>query len=235
MTNMHPIHALIVAAGRGSRFGSQIPKQYLTIQDKTVLEYSVASLQHTAVDGLTLVLADDDVMAVGLKFEFDKPIRFVTGGSERFLSVLAGVTAIRQSGAGDDDWVLIHDAARPCLTSQALDEIIHQTYQLQDEVGVILAVPVADTLKLVQDNHICHTVSRQGLWQAQTPQIFRLKCLEEMLQAVLAQGLNITDEASGFEMLGQKVKIVMGSRTNIKLTYLSDKALVEMILAGSKK
>lgn len=231
MINHHYVHALMVAAGRGSRFGVSTPKQYLPILGKTVLEHSVASLNHPAVDSLTLVVAAKDEYIQHLNFDFDKPIVTTFGGSERFLSVKSGVDAIRQSyHAKDDDWVLIHDAVRPCLSAEALNALLEQTALLTQEVGAILAVPVVDTLKLVKANTIEKTVSRHQLWQAQTPQIFRLKALEQMLCSVITQNMQITDEASGFESLGYQVKVVMGTRDNIKLTYPEDKPMIEMIL-----
>lgn len=231
MINRHCVHALIVAAGRGSRFGGDIPKQYLCVSGKTVLEHSVASLNHWAIDDLTLVVAAQDEYIHRLGFDFDKPMCIALGGSERFLSVKSGIDAIRKSyHAKDDDWVLIHDAVRPCLSARALDRLLEQTALLTKETGAILAIPVVDTLKQVESDTIKHTVSRHQLWQAQTPQIFRLKALEQMLHSVISQNIQITDEASGFESLGHQIKVVTGSQDNIKLTYPKDKAMIEMIL-----
>lgn len=228
MTNK--IHALMVAAGKGSRFGAQIPKQYLTLADKTVLEHSVARLNHPNIDDLTLVVAKDDKRALGLDLDFAGAIHHAIGGAERWQSVHAGVTAIRGRGADDNDWVLIHDAARPCLPKQDLQDLLDALSTNPCE-AVILAAPVVDTLKQVVHGKIIKTVDRSALWQAQTPQVFRLKALEEVLSMVAKTDMLITDEASGFEMMGREVQIVAGSRLNMKLTYAEDLPLLEAVLA----
>lgn len=233
--DMANIYALIVGAGRGNRFGSALPKQYTSIGDKTVLEYSVACLNHERICDLTLVIAQDDEIAKTLAFDFDKPIHFAIGGAERFLSVKAGVEHIINHGAGLDDWILIHDGARPCLPVQDLTNLIHALDGLTDEVGAILATPVADTLKFVQNDNIKHTISREHLYQAQTPQVFRAGALMSMLDDVCDKGLMITDEASGFEQLGQTVNIVIGSRQNIKLTYPDDVVMIQALLGLSSQ
>lgn len=224
------IHALMVSAGTGSRFGATVPKQYLKVANKTVLEHSLSRLNHPLITDLTLVIAQNDTIAKTLTFDFDKPIYFAIGGAERFLSVRSGVASIRHRGGRDDDWVLIHDGARPCLSVADLDKLIQTICPPFDKVGVILATPVVDTLKFAQDDIIAHTVSRENLYHAQTPQVFRLKPLELMLDIVINHGFVITDEASGFERLGQKVAMVMGSATNVKLTYPDDLRLIELLL-----
>lgn len=229
------IHALIVGAGRGSRFGASVPKQYTMIVGRTVLEHSVARLCHDDIDDLTLVIAKDDATAKALSFDFDKPIGFAIGGAERFLSVKSGVEAIVAGGASDDDWVLIHDGARPCLPKADLTAIIYYMRLLDKKgdmntAGVILATPVADTLKFAKDGQICQTIDRQNMYQAQTPQAFRLGKLRQMLLDI--DGKVISDEASGFELLGQSVHVVDGSRQNIKLTYPEDLPMIEVMLSS---
>lgn len=228
MVGLSKVHALIVAAGSGSRFGTQTPKQYLKVAGKTILEHSIDRLLLPQINDITLVLAKDDNFAKTLMV--DKPLFFTVGGSERFLSVLSGIKSIRQQGAKDNDWVLIHDAARACVPVADVIALIDVAHQLTQEVGAILATPVADTLKFVSDGYIQKTIDRQHLWQAQTPQIFRLADLEKMLNFVLEKQVLITDEASGFELLGQTVKVVVGSKLNLKLTYPEDLALIELIL-----
>lgn len=227
------VHVLMVAAGKGSRFGADVPKQYLTLQDKTVLQQSVARLDVDGIDDLTLVVAKDDQMAATLEFEFTKPIYCAIGGEERWQSVQSGVRAIRERGACDDDWVVIHDAARPCLPKADLLAVLSALKDTWHD-GVILATPVVDTLKQVDGSsgQVVKTVDRNGLWQAQTPQAFRLKSLESMLDEVQERGLNITDEASGFEMLGKSVQVVVGSRLNMKLTYADDLPLLRLMVAN---
>lgn len=224
------IHALIVAAGKGSRFGMDKPKQYLTVQEKTILQHSVSCLNHQNINDLTIVIAPDDTTAQNLVFDYSHPIYFTVGGRERFLSVQNGVKAIQSRGACADDWVLIHDAARPCLALADLNALINKIQQNPQITGAILATPVTDTIKSVCNHIIDHTIDRSQLWAAQTPQIFRLKALEDMLQQVIAKNLTITDEASGFEMIGEKIAIVPSNHINIKLTYPQDLALINFLL-----
>ncbi|WFF39089.1 2-C-methyl-D-erythritol 4-phosphate cytidylyltransferase [Moraxella nasibovis] len=230
MKDAHQVHGLIVAAGKGLRLGADRPKQYLQITDKTVLEESVARLNVDALSDLTLVVAKDDAYAAKLSFDFAGEVHRTFGGDERWQSVKNGVKSIRDRGAKDTDWVLIHDAARPCLPRADLMAVLTALKQTTHD-GVILAAPVVDTLKQVDGSSVVKTVSREGLWQAQTPQIFRLGALEKVLAEVAAQGLVITDEASGFEMLGLSVEVVAGSRLNMKLTYAEDLPLLRFILS----
>lgn len=224
------VYALIVAAGKGSRFGSSQPKQYTQVQGKTILEQSVAALSTSnVINDLHLVIAADDTLADTL--DFAVPVIFVEGGAERWQSVQAGVEAIIKSGAKSDDLILIHDAARPCVLQQHIDAVINTAQQ--SEYGAILGVPVADTLKKVgADARIESTIDRSQLWQAQTPQVFKAGKLREILQQVAEKGLMITDEASAFEMMGYPIEIVQGNNQNIKLTYAEDLSLIEAILAS---
>lgn len=239
-----PIHALIVSAGVGSRFGADKPKQYLSLAGRTVLEHAVACLNIPQIDSLTIVISADDGLARSLPFEFDKSIHFATGGAERFLSVKAGVESIARRTEGEA-WVLIHDGARPCLSRADLERLLDAMPCVMAQpnmAGAILATPVADTLKLAKTTelnrpdtlphftYIHRTVSREQLWQAQTPQLFTLSALQTMLNNAITEGISMTDEASGFEHYGQGVALVQGSRTNIKLTYPDDLAMIELIL-----
>lgn len=223
------VYAMIVAAGTGSRYGADIPKQYLKAAGKTIVQHSVAKLVNSKyINDCQLVISTEDTVAKSLTWA--GPIRFCFGGDERWKSVFAGVKAIENTGAKPDDFVLIHDAARPCVMSDDIDAVI--TTALTERYGAILATPVADTLKKVDDmGIIVKTADRADLWQAQTPQVFRLKYLKQVLLEVEAKGLSITDEASGFEQLGFPIRIVEGSRTNIKLTYPSDLSLIEFLLS----
>ncbi len=251
--NTPVIHALIVAAGTGSRYGGQIPKQYQRIDGKPLLLHTLArlSVARHRIAGLTLVLAATDSYADALMADIQGaaalPIVRADGGAERWQSVANGVASIRDAGAHDDDWVLIHDAARPCLAAADLMALIDKlavldaqafsdgqgatdTAHIDQHSAAILGTPVVDTLKKAVDGQISHTVSRDNLWQALTPQAFRLSQLERVLALVADDALNITDEASAFEMAGLAVSIVTGSRMNLKLTYAEDLALITMIL-----
>ncbi len=228
------LYCLIVAAGKGSRFGHEMPKQYLSINEQTLVQHCVDKLAQSRyvnrfVDKCHLVIASDDNLAQQLTWAM--PMQFVIGGEERWQSVACGVAAIAHAGATEDDLVLIHDAARPCVKPADIDQVIQVA--LDEAFGAILATPVVDTLKQVGENQrIERTIDRQHLWQAQTPQVFRFGALREVLAEVTKQGLMITDEASGFEQLGYQVRVVAGSRNNIKLTYADDLALLTALLTN---
>ncbi|WP_201591885.1 2-C-methyl-D-erythritol 4-phosphate cytidylyltransferase [Psychrobacter fozii] len=244
------IHAMIVAAGRGSRFGASVAKQYTLLQGQTLLQHSVARLACSDyVDKCLLVIAADDTTAQTLDFAL--PIDYAIGGAERWQSVQAGVGAISHSGADDSDLVLIHDAARPAVPSNDIDQVIEAA--MTEPYGAILATPVADTLKesnvystaqseltneTVSSNHnhahsyAKRTIDRSNMWQAQTPQVFRLGELKRLLAYVLTHNLSITDEASAFEYLDFPIRLVIGSRQNIKLTYPDDAILLAAILTA---
>lgn len=230
MTSKPKVYALIVAAGKGSRFGASIPKQYITLQGKTILERSINALcMSKYINAVHLVIAKNDEIARTLSFEV--PIDYIEGGSERWQSVQNGVDAIIKSGASAQDLILIHDAARPCVLSSNIDTLIEISQN--EPYGAILGVPVADTLKVVAQNHtIESTVDRTKLWHAQTPQVFRAGKLYKVLQEVAKKNLMITDEASAFETMGYPIKVVQGSHQNVKLTYAEDLDLIESILAS---
>ncbi|MBH0085727.1 2-C-methyl-D-erythritol 4-phosphate cytidylyltransferase [Psychrobacter sp. SCQQ22] len=244
------IHAMIVAAGRGSRFGASVAKQYTMLQGRTLLQHSVARLACSDyVDKCLLVIAADDTTAQTLDFAL--PIDYAIGGAERWQSVQAGVGAISHSGADDSDLVLIHDAARPAVPSNDIDQVIEAA--MTEPYGAILATPVADTLKesnvystaqseltneiIISNHNHAHsyakcTIDRSNMWQAQTPQVFRLGELKRVLAYVLTHNLFITDEASAFEYLDFPIRLVIGSRQNIKLTYPDDAILLAAILTA---
>lgn len=224
------VFSLIVAAGKGNRFGSDTPKQYTAVHGKTILQQSVAALAASSyIKQLLLVIAKDDDVARNL--DFSLPVTFTYGGAERWQSVEAGVEAVFAAGAKEDDLILIHDAARPCVLAKHIDLVIQAA--MQHPFGAILGVPVADTLKKVSgEGDIQATVDRSSLWQAQTPQVFRAAKLRQVLRYVADEGLMITDEASAFEAMGHSIKIVPGNNQNLKLTYAEDLTLIESILSS---
>lgn len=207
--------------------GAEVPKQYLDLAGRSLLERTAAVL--AAVEQVAQVLvvtAPDDARVATLSF--DSKVRCVAvGGATRAASVRAGLDALQ---ANDDDWVLVHDAARACLTR---DEVDHLIDVLRDDpVGGLLAVPVADTLKLADDaGRVLRTVSRERMWRAATPQMFRVGLLRSALDApgMLARA---TDEASAVEALGHAPLLVEGRASNIKITTPDDLALARAILAG---
>lgn len=220
------IHALIPAAGQGTRFGGPVLKQYLPVNGIAVLAHAIrAFLFHPQISGVTVVLSENDQLfdhAVGtLGTSVDK----APGGATRTESVRNGLQSISAGHAGAD-WVLVHDAARPCLPPDCLDKLLEQGLQSPD--GAILAVPVSDTLKREGEPRVIDaTVDRQGLWAAQTPQLFPLPDLITAIDAAVAAGHACTDEASAMEFSGRRPRLVMGSAANIKITRPGDLALAE--------
>ncbi|MFT4563744.1 MAG: 2-C-methyl-D-erythritol 4-phosphate cytidylyltransferase [Gammaproteobacteria bacterium] len=223
------VWAVVPAAGKGSRMGSDIPKQYLSLAGKPVLEHTLGVLTgHPRIGAVVLVVSGDDSRWPAITAQFDHRLIVVTGGSERCHSVLAGLQCLRDR-ADDRDWVLVHDAARPCLRSEDID---HMLNNLSDsECGGILAAPVRDTLKRCTTNgEIEQTVDRTRLWHALTPQMFRLGGLCTAIQTALENGLVVTDEAQAIEAAGGRPTIVEGHADNIKITHPEDLALAEMYL-----
>lgn len=222
------VHALIVAAGGGKRFGGEVPKQYLNINEQTVLEHSIQALASSLdIKKCTIVISKDDAIASSLPFVL--PCDFVIGGAERADSVANGVRHLARF-ASHEDLVLIHDGARPCLGAEDLQKVIDVAKN--EPNGAILGVPVADTLKLVNDGQIIKTQDRTDLWHAQTPQVFRLGKLLEVIDFVQQNNIAITDEAQGFELMSLPVAMVAGRSSNIKLTYPHDLSLVQFLLKG---
>lgn len=227
--------AIVPAAGSGRRMGATQPKQYLQLGDRTVLEHTLDKL--LAVEGLAgvvLVVAPDDSDWQAIRPRYaDRPVDVVDGGAERCDSVLNGLDAL--AGKADPgDWVLVHDAARPCVRRDDIQALI--TRVTADSDGGLLGIPVADTMKRVAaDGRVAATVERGGLWHALTPQMFRLGTLRTALrQAVAARSL-ITDEASAMELAGYRPLMVQGHRDNIKITLPSDLELAAFYLQAGRQ
>lgn len=221
--------AVVPAAGIGSRMLSEHPKQYLTIQGKTLLEYAVDSLLvHPAISRIIIAINPIDPWFAELPLASDPRITVVTGGKERADSVLAGLRA-----ASGSRWVLVHDAARPCLHPDDLLRLLAIT--ADSEVGGILAAPVRDTMKrAAQDRAVIeHTVDRVALWHALTPQLFPLELLRDCLQKALDEKAIITDEASALEYCGYQPQLVVGRSDNIKVTRPEDLSLAAFYLTQS--
>lgn len=219
--------AVVPAAGIGSRMLSECPKQYLSIGDKTILEHSLdALLAHPAVTRVIVALSPQDTLFANLPAARDPRIVQVVGGTQRADSVLAGLKA-----AGSAQWVLVHDAARPCLHLSDLSRLLALTGH--SRVGGILAAPVRDTMKRARptcSGTIDHTVERESLWHALTPQLFPLALLRECLERALREGATITDEASALEYCGYHPELVSGRSDNLKVTRPEDLALAEFYL-----
>jgi len=221
---------LVPAAGIGARFGTSLPKQYLDLAGRSMLWHAVtALLAHPGVERVAVVLHPQDSLFEQQPWgELRARITALPcGGARRAESVRNGLAALRGEIA-DEDWVLVHDAARPCLTP-ALVQALFDALK-DDPVGGLLAVPLADTLKRAgSDARIVRTESREGLWRAQTPQMFRYALLARALAS--ADLAAVTDEASAVEALGLAPRLVQGSERNVKVTYPEDLALAETILA----
>jgi len=221
--------AVIPAAGSGSRFSKTELKQYQPIQDQTVLEHTIDRLNTLSLQGYVLAIGAQDTMAKNLNFAASEKAHFCLGGAERVHSVLNALRYLAQI-ASDDDYVLVHEAARPCVSAENLKELAD--YCVERDTAAILAIPVRDTLKFVSDQHIQNTVSRDHLWQAQTPQMAKLGVLRDAIEKALNDGINITDEASALEHAGISVDVVQGRSDNIKITYTDDLELARLILAS---
>ena len=274
LSNNFTIDAVVVAAGVGKRFGSQMPKQYTHIGSQTVLQHSIAALSKVQqLSTCYLVISEEDAIAKTLGFSM--PIEWVIGGKERMNSVFNAVQTIWQKYQNplsdktfkdhafndkafsekashhtyDNHWVLIHDAARPCVNPSDIEKLITQTTQQfsqqshqqlqqeqkQESAGGLLAVPVRDTVKQIihsQDKVLAQkTLDRSQLWLAQTPQIFPLATLYDYLSQAIEQTIAFTDEASLFEHFGKQPLLVEGSHSNIKLTFPEDLQFAQVYLA----
>lgn len=226
---MSDFHALVPAAGFGARMGHELPKQYLPLAGQPMIFHALATLCACAeINTVFVVLSPDDTQfhQYDLSSLGDKLQPLFCGGATRAESVLNGLLAAELES---DDWVLVHDAARPCLTQKNLHTLIAELRD--DAVGGLLAVPVADTLKRADaDGRVLLTESRVHLWQAQTPQMFRAG----LLAAALQQCKDVTDDASAIEALGLQPKLVACEPTNFKVTYPQDLLLAELLLNQNK-
>ncbi len=222
-------HALVPAAGSGARMGTEIPKQYQLLAGKPLIWHAVNQLcAHLRIKQVFVVLAPGDTQFARIEWSIakDKIIPLYCGGETRSASVRNGLAAMA-SAVDADDWMLVHDAARPCLTPALIDRLL--TALEHDATGGLLAVPVADTLKRADaQQRVLGTESREQLWQAQTPQMFRYGLLVEALS--VANLGTVTDEASAVEQRGFKPKLVMGSLRNLKVTFPEDLDIAKNII-----
>jgi 2-C-methyl-D-erythritol 4-phosphate cytidylyltransferase len=220
--------AVVPAAGKGSRMGADRPKQYLELAGRTVLEHTLRRLlAEPRIAGIVVPFAPDDTEGPRIVAGLGARVVPTLGGAERCHSVLNGLDALPD--AADDDWALVHDAARPCLRPGDLAKLIEQLST--NPCGGILAVPVRDTLKrCAPDGAIEHTVDRNQLWHALTPQMFRLSVLRDALRAALAAQRLVTDEAQAVELAGFVPRVVEGHADNIKITRPEDLPLADYYL-----
>jgi 2-C-methyl-D-erythritol 4-phosphate cytidylyltransferase len=225
-------YALIPAAGTGNRMGSELPKQYLPLLGKPLIHHTLSVFcAHPAVEKVVVVINPEDQLWDGYDWQsFAGRIEVLRcGGDTRAASVLNGLQSL---DTDEGDWVLVHDAARPCITLELLDCLFTELHD--DEVGGLLAVPVADTLKRADAaQRVATTEPRGGLWQAQTPQMFRYGLLRRALEALGTDAP--TDESQAVEHLGFSPKLVMGERNNLKVTYSEDLEMARMLLQTRKQ
>jgi len=221
--------AIVPAAGQGSRFGTQLPKQYTPLLGRPIVSWSVSSLlADPGLAGVMIALSPGDTRWAAIAESRDPRVRTCEGGERREHSVANALEALAEV-ATDTDWVLVHDAARPCLRGEDLQALVVALQE--DAVGGLLAVPVSDTLKRADDSmRVEATVPRESLWRALTPQMFRFGLLRRALALCLERGRAVTDEASAIECLGLRPTLVRGHADNIKVTNPEDAALAAAIL-----
>lgn len=219
---------IIPAAGIGKRMGAEIPKQYLKLGKKTVLEHTINRFQNLSqIKGIVICLAPDDLFFNQLSIS--KQIMITNGGKERCDSVLNGLKFLEKY-AEENDWILVHDAARPCVRKSDIEKLM---FELQNhEIGGLLAVPVRDTMKRAKNQHVETTVNRENLWHALTPQMFRFKTLKRALETALKKQQLITDEAQAIEFLGLSPMLIEGHADNIKITHPNDLQLATLFISN---
>jgi 2-C-methyl-D-erythritol 4-phosphate cytidylyltransferase len=221
--------AVIVAAGKSTRMNAQVPKPYLPLLNKTVIEWTLhAFLASSLIKKVVVVIAQEDHHWSSLKVSQHPKIVTVIGGAERMDSCINGLEALKDI-AQDDDWVLEHDAARPCLSTEALEKMLAELSK--EKIGGLLAVPASDTLKRSDPNqYTIETVDRKNVWHALTPQGFRYGLFFKALTMAKQQGTIVTDGAQAIEMCGYQPRLFLGSKQNIKITTAEDLALAEFYL-----
>lgn len=223
------IWAILPAAGIGRRIGSNTPKQYLPVNGVPIISLTLQRLASvSAIKKIIVVIHPEDNHWKDLSLEVDKKLECVLGGQERQQSVLNALLALDDE-ANADDWVLVHDAVRPCVEVSDIEKLII-TLQAHN-VGGLLGYTLDNTLKQVTgEQEVQTTIDRNNYWNALTPQMFRYGLLKEAMETVEAQGITITDEAAAMELMGYRPRMVEGSKLNIKITHESDLVLAGMIL-----
>ena len=223
------VFVIVPAAGRGLRFGSPQPKQYLPLAGAPVLAHTLRRLDDLGARAMAVGLAAEDPYWPELRVSLNTPLVTFTGGAERALTVLNGLAALSDQAA-DDDLVFVHDAARPCVRSSDLRRLHEAALDAPD--GALLARPVADTVKRGgAQAEIMATIDRRDLWLAQTPQVFRFGRLKAALASAVASHELVTDEAGAIERMGGRPRLVAGHQDNIKITTPEDLVLAEIYLA----
>lgn len=226
--------AVVPAAGAGRRMGMEVPKQYLKLGKQTVLEHSIdALLESQRFSAIVVVISADDEYWATLETRYSgRRVVTVHGGDERSHSVLAGLEFLSKTGSSDD-WVLVHDAARPCVRPGDINKLIDELNG--DPDGGLLGVPVTDTMKRSdKSGRIESTVPRDDLWRALTPQMFRLGQLRAALRQAVEKNVLVTDEAAAMELAGHRPRMVEGHSDNIKITIPTDLTLAGFYLQSRR-
>tara|TARA_Y100000741_G_scaffold275303_1_gene215217 strand:- start:461 stop:1153 length:693 start_codon:yes stop_codon:yes gene_type:complete len=229
MPKSYKYWVIIPAAGTGQRMGGAIPKQYVSVCGKTVIEHTIDNfIDRKEIESICVSISKSDKYWSTLPISKNKKIITTVGGSERYQSVYNGLSAIKDE-ADNDDWVLVHDAVRPCLTKSVIDRLI--TEISSDVVGGILALPCTETMKRINDrNQIKETVNRESVWRAQTPQMFKYGKLFSAIKKVIDENIFITDEAMAMEFSNYKPVVILGDENNIKITHKIDLKHLELFL-----
>lgn len=217
--------------------GTSLPKQYLPLLNETVIAITVKRLANfPGIKGIFVGISPDDTHWPTIKYQIGSllaPLETYTGGESRAQTVLNGLKLLSEK-SGEGDWVLVHDAARPCIRNDDIQKLIDETGNTVG--GSILALPIGDTVKQTDDkDQINQTVSREHLWRALTPQYFPVSDLKSALTKALDEGVEITDEASAMEFAGAHPKCIVGRADNIKITFPDDLELAEMYLRNQQK
>lgn len=236
MSQPHNIWAVVPAAGVGKRMQSSVPKQYLKLNGVPVLQHSLQRLLDIpAVSALVVAIGTEDSHWHSVKLKSEKLMLVTEGGAERYESVLNALESLQQQAAfnAEQDWVLVHDAVRPCVRSADIERLLAEAGQHPD--GGLLAIRVRDTIKRENsDTSVAETVQREGLWQAQTPQLFPWRLLVPALRAARSMPELLTDESSAMEAAGYAPKLVAGSADNIKITQPEDIQMAEHFLNAQR-
>ncbi|MEW6982285.1 2-C-methyl-D-erythritol 4-phosphate cytidylyltransferase [Colwelliaceae bacterium 6471] len=229
---IEPLVVVVPAAGVGKRMQSHRPKQYLSLHNSTILEHTVNRLlAHPSIDKVIIALSSSDEYYQDTSLMNHPKVQTVVGGVERVDSVLAGIQAI---DAQQYPWVLVHDAARPCVPLKDISTLI--TLCHESDQGGLLAAPVRDTMKRTDDkNNVLTTVDRSALWHALTPQMFKVDELRTAIETALHNGIDITDESSAMEYAQLPSQVVEGSSDNIKITRADDLTLAAFILTKQQE
>lgn len=229
MSNSAKYWVVIPAAGVGKRMGVDIPKQYISVNGKTIIEHTIDCFIHRQeIAGIVVVISKADEYWPTLAISKHERVITAPGGEERYQSVLNGLQSLNEK-ADENDWILVHDAARPCLNQSAIDRLM--TDLRTHDVGGILALPCRDTMKRANETgEIVETVERESLWHAQTPQMFKYGKLLMAIEKALNNNIVVTDESMAMENCGYKPMLVQGHQENIKVTHKDDIQHLELYL-----